>query len=161
MRDAAEGSACAMPLSGAGKGQMKIFGNKTCWKQHKDFILGAAAILFIYVFFHFAGIGCPIKFITGISCLGCGMTRAWLSLLRLNFATAFYYHPLFAVPPAAVGIYLLKSKINIKIYKIIMLTIIMAFIIIYIYRLLFTEGDIVVFEPQNNIIFRLIGHERK
>ncbi len=143
------------------EGQMKIFSDKTWLKQHKDFILGAAAILFIYVFFHFAGIGCPIKFVTGISCLGCGMTRAWLSLLRLDFTAAFYYHPLYALPPVALLVYLFKSKINIKIYKIIMLTIIMAFIIVYIYRLLFTEGDIVVFEPQNNIIFRLIGHERK
>lgn len=135
--------------------------DKAWLKRHKDLIWGAAAILFIYVAFHFAGIGCPIKFVTGISCLGCGMTRAWLSLLKLDFAAAFYYHPLYAVPPLAILVYLLKSKINIKIYKIIMLTIISAFIIIYLYRLLFTEGDIVVFEPQNNILFRLIGHERK
>lgn len=135
--------------------------DKAWLKRHKDLIWGAAAILFIYVVFHFAGIGCPIKFVTGISCLGCGMTRAWLSLMKLDFAAAFYYHPLYAVPPLAILVYLLKSKINIKIYKIIMLTIISAFIIIYLYRLLFTEGDIVVFEPQNNILFRLIGHERK
>lgn len=134
--------------------------DKAWLKRHKDLIWGAAAILFIYVVFHLAGIGCPIKFVTGISCLGCGMTRAWLSLLKLDFAAAFYYHPLYAVPPLAILVYLLKSKINIKIYKIIMLTIISAFIIIYLYRLLFTEGDIVVFEPQNNILFRLIRHER-
>lgn len=134
---------------------------KAWLKEHRDFICGAAAILFIYVVFHIVGIGCPIKFVTGISCLGCGMTRAWLSLLKLDFAAAFYYHPLYALPPVALLVYLLKSKINIKIYKIIMLTIISAFIIIYMYRLLFTEGDIVVFEPQNNILFRLIRHERK
>ena len=92
--------------------------DKAWLKRHKDLIWGAAAILFIYVVFHFAGIGCPIKFVTGISCLGCGMTRAWLSLLKLDFAAAFYYHPLYAVPPLAILVYLLKSKINIKIYKI-------------------------------------------
>lgn len=130
-------------------------------KQHKDLIYPMAAILLVYVFFHFAGIGCPIRFITGISCLGCGMTRAWISLLKLDFKAALYYHPLFALPPVALAVYLFKSKINIKIYKIIMLTMIIAFITIYLYRLIYTEGDIVVFEPQNNIIFRLLGHERK
>lgn len=130
-------------------------------KKYKDLFCLVGTIVFIYAIFDFVGIGCPIKFITGISCLGCGMTRAWLSLLRFDLAAAFYYHPLFAVPPVAVVVYFLKSKINIKIYKIIMLTIVIAFITIYLYRLIFTDGDIVVFEPQNNIIFRLLGHERK
>ena len=48
------------------------------------------------------GIGCPIKFLTGISCPGCGMTRAWLSALHLHFAEAFAYHPLFWLVPAVV-----------------------------------------------------------
>lgn len=129
--------------------------------QHKDFIYPAAVILFVYVVMHFIGIGCPIKFVTGISCMGCGMTRAWAALLRLDFAAAFYYHPLFMLPPVAVIVYLAKSKINLKIYKIIMLTMAMAFITIYVYRLVFTDGDIVVFEPKNSIIFRLIEHRRK
>lgn len=130
-------------------------------KQNKDMLYPTAVIALVYVFFHFVGIGCPIKFVTGISCPGCGMTRAWLSLLRLDFGAALHYHPLFALPPVALFFYLIKSKINIKIYKIIMLTMIIAFITMYLYRLIHTEGDIVVFEPQNNIIFRLLGHERK
>lgn len=130
-------------------------------KKHKDFIYPVVIIVFVYTIFHFVGIGCPIKFVTGISCLGCGMTRAWLSVLRFDLAAAFYYHPLFMLPPVAVIVYLAKSKINIKIYKIIMLTIVIAFITIYLYRLIFTDGDIVVFEPGNNIIFRLIENKRK
>lgn len=130
-------------------------------KNHKEAIGAAAAVLLVYVSFHIAGIGCPIKFITGISCLGCGMTRAWASLFRLDFGAALHYHPLFALPPVVVAVYLLKSKISIKFYKIFMLTTIIAFITIYLYRLICTEGDIVVFEPQNNIIFRLLGLKRK
>jgi len=38
---------------------------------------------------------CPFLFFLGIPCPGCGMTRALLSLLRLDFAAAFHYHPLF------------------------------------------------------------------
>lgn len=130
-------------------------------KKHKDLICLAATIVFIYAVMHFVGIGCPIKFVTGISCLGCGMTRAWLSVLKLDFSAAFYYHPLFMLPPVAAVVYLAKSKINLKIYKIIMLTIVIAFITMYLYRLIFTDGDIVVFEPGNNIIFRLLEYERK
>lgn len=130
-------------------------------KKHKDFIYPVVIIVFVYAIFHFVGIGCPIKFVTGISCLGCGMTRAWLSVLRFDFAAAFYYHPLYMLPPVAAIVYLAKSKINIKIYKIIMLTIVIAFITMYLYRLIFTDGDIVVFEPGNNIIFRLIENKRK
>lgn len=130
-------------------------------KKHKDLICLVGTIVFIYAVFHFLGIGCPIKFVTGISCLGCGMTRAWLSVLRLDLAAAFHYHPLFILPPVAAIVYFTKSKINLKIYKIIMLTIVIAFITIYLYRLIFTDGDIVVFEPGNNIIFRLFEHKRK
>lgn len=130
-------------------------------KKYKDTICLVGTIVFIYAIFDFVGIGCPIKFVTGISCLGCGMTRAWLSVLRLDFSSAFYFHPLFVLPPIAVILYLLKSKINIKIYKIFMLTMAMAFITIYLHRLIFADGDIVVFEPGNNIIFRLLEYERK
>ena len=51
---------------------------------------------------------------------------------------------------------LLKSKINIKFYKIFMFTMAGAFVIVYLYRMFIGTGDIVVFEPQNNILFRII-----
>ncbi len=37
---------------------------------------------------------CPILYYTGIPCPGCGMTRALLRLLILDFAGAAAYHPL-------------------------------------------------------------------
>ncbi|MCR5352830.1 MAG: DUF2752 domain-containing protein [Clostridiales bacterium] len=36
-----------------------------------------------------------IKYITGVSCPSCGMTRAYHCLFRFDFAGAFHYHPLF------------------------------------------------------------------
>lgn len=130
-------------------------------RRYKDWIYPAGVILLAYTVFHFVGIGCPIRFVSGISCPGCGMTRAWLAVLRLDFAVAFYYHPLFFLPPVALAVWFLKSKINLKIYKIIMLTMAALFITIYLLRLVLNGGEIVVFEPQNNIIFRLLRHERK
>ena len=42
---------------------------------------------------------CPIRFLTGIPCPGCGMSRAWLAVLQLDIAAAFSYHPMFWVLP--------------------------------------------------------------
>ena len=44
-------------------------------------------------------IPCVFRKLFGISCFGCGMTRALLSVLRFDFLSALKYHPLvFALP---------------------------------------------------------------
>lgn len=124
--------------------------------HRKELITSITAVVVLYVIIESFGVTCPIKYITGISCAGCGMSRAWIALLHFNIHDAFMYHPLFFLPPVAVIIMLMKSKINIKIYKIFIFTIAGAFVIVYLYRMFMGTGDIVVFEPQNNIIFRII-----
>lgn len=48
---------------------------------------------------------CPLRMLTGHDCPGCGLTRALLALLRLDFSAAAEYHPLiFLIVPE--GIYL-------------------------------------------------------
>ena len=54
-------------------------------------LLAVAGILLLDV-------GCVFRRITGIPCPGCGMTRAHLAALRLDFQAAFYYHPLWFLP---------------------------------------------------------------
>ena len=56
--------------------------------------------------------GCPFRFFFGISCPGCGMTRALLAALRLDFAAAFSYHPLFFLLPFFLLGYYLDPWIN-------------------------------------------------
>lgn len=121
-----------------------------------EVITSVAAVVVLYVILESFGVTCPIKYITGISCAGCGMSRAWIALLHFNIHEAFMYHPLFFQPPVVVIVMLLKSKINIKFYKIFMFTMVGAFVIVYLYRMFIGTGDIVVFEPQNNILFRII-----
>ena len=118
-----------------------------------EVITSVAAVVVLYVILESFGVTCPIKYITGISCAGCGMSRAWIALLHFNIHDAFMYHPLFFLPPVVVIVMLLKSKINIKIY---MFTIAGAFVIVYLYRMFIGDGNVVVFEPQNNIVFRII-----
>ena len=121
-----------------------------------EVITSVAAVVVLYVILESFGVTCPIKYITGISCAGCGMSRAWIALLHFSIHEAFMYHPLFFLPPVVVIVMLLKSKINIKFYKIFMFTMVGAFVIVYLYRMFIGTGDIVVFEPQNNILFRII-----
>lgn len=132
-------------------------GNAYKRKSHRiEVITSVAAVVMLYVILESFGVTCPIKYITGISCAGCGMSRAWIALLHFNIHEAFMYHPLFFLPPVVVIVMLLKSKINIKIYKIIIFTIIIMFAIVYMCRLIWSGDDVVVFEPQNNILFRII-----
>lgn len=133
-------------------------GNAYKRKSHRriEVITSVAVVVVLYVILESFGVTCPIKYITGISCAGCGMSRAWIALLHFNIHDAFMYHPLFFLPPVVVIVMLLKSKINIKIYKIIIFTIIIMFAIVYICRLIWSGDDVVVFEPENNILFRII-----
>ncbi len=39
------------------------------------------------------GIPCPIRTITGFQCPGCGITRMCVSLFKLDFRSAFNFHP--------------------------------------------------------------------
>lgn len=48
---------------------------------------------------HYLGISCPINAHLGIPCLTCGMTRATIAAMRLDFRSAFGYHPLFWTLP--------------------------------------------------------------
>ncbi|MEN6420524.1 MAG: DUF2752 domain-containing protein, partial [Smithella sp.] len=69
----------------------------------KDWISFLLIIIVFYCILHMLGIGCPIKFVTGIPCAGCGMSRALYCALKLDFHKAFHYHPLFPLPFVVVG----------------------------------------------------------
>ncbi|MCH5298573.1 MAG: DUF2752 domain-containing protein [Ruminococcus sp.] len=40
-------------------------------------------------------VSCPIRTMSGFPCISCGLSRAWLSALRLDFPAAFSFHPMF------------------------------------------------------------------
>lgn len=75
---------------------------------------------------------CLIRTIFGIPCPGCGLTRAWLSVFKLDLKSAFYYHPLFWTIPIMIGLAIFyKGKYRDKF----IIFFIFCFIIIYIIRL--------------------------
>jgi len=49
------------------------------------------------------GSACVFKSTMGIPCPGCGLSRAYMAGMRLDFETALFYHPLFwYLPPFAI-----------------------------------------------------------
>ena len=129
--------------------------NKEQIKKYLYLIISAGLLcLFLYL----TNIGCPIKFITGISCPGCGMTRALFSLLRLDVKSAVYYHPLVFVMPVIVIIILLRNKLGRRLFKIFTVFFIVLFIAVYICRMADAGNSIVQINVRNGLIGRILGH---
>ena len=127
-------------------------------KRYKSTLGAILAVALLYGIFYMVGIGCPIKYVTGISCGGCGMTRAYLSLLHLDLAGAFHYHPLFFLPPLFIVLIMEKKHLSPKVCSLLMFTIIAAFLIMYLLRLLDPEDTVVVFRPKEGLIYRIYSY---
>ena len=61
-----------------------------------------AAVVVLYI----SDIGCVVRYMTGIPCPGCGMSRACVSLLMLDFEKAFRYHPMVYALPIFIALYI-------------------------------------------------------
>ena len=79
-----------------------------------------------------------------------------MAVLRLDIKKAFYYHPLFFTPPLVLIIVALKKHINEKVYKFFIFTMVFLYATIYVIRLMDRTNDIVVFQPENSIVFRIL-----
>lgn len=121
----------------------------------KDRLLLMLYLAGIYLFFSLLHIGCPLKFITGISCPGCGMTRAYYSLLQLDINMAMHYHPLFVLAPLMVGLYLFDFYINPKLVKGLWSVLIIAFLSTYLFRLFLSQNDVVKIDIASGIMIKL------
>lgn len=118
-------------------------------------------IVALYILLHIVNIGCPIRFFTGISCAGCGMTRAWLSVLKLDFAEAFRFHPLFwTIPPGGI-FFIFRKRIPKKAAHFIMGGLIILFITVYIVRMLNPADTVVKIDFCNSIIWKILEKMRE
>ena len=100
----------------------------------KKNIAAVTGVLLLYFVLHITGIGCPIRYLTGVSCAGCGMTRAWISFAHMDWRDAFYYHPLLFWPVIAAILYLFRKRKKEKVYRIVWLTLIFMILIIYVVK---------------------------
>jgi hypothetical protein len=116
---------------------------------------GLLPIAAFYVVMEACGVTCPIRFLSGISCAGCGMSRAWLALLRLDLVSASYFHPLFWLPVPTALVLWCRDKIPKWIYRSILFCICAAFLIVYLLRLFNPSDNIVVFQPSQGVLYQI------
>lgn len=111
----------------------------------------AAAVVFLYL----TDIGCPLRFLTGICCAGCGMTRALLQVLQGHFAEAFHYHPLWITLPFIFGLILTGSKRSRRTNQTLLWSFSLLYLAVYAVRL--THGsDVVFFHPEEGFLLQII-----
>lgn len=131
---------------------------KLLQKINKDVLMAVFAVVAFYIVLSILGIGCPIKWVTGISCAGCGMTRSYLSLLHLDIKHAFIYHPLFwSVPLVLLFIVLhMVGRVSARTANCVKYLTAFLFVIVYVARLFDPEDTIVVAKIQEGLIWRAI-----
>lgn len=98
--------------------------------------------------------GCPIRYFLGVSCPGCGMTRAWIALLRLDFSGAFHFHPLFWTAPFIAAVFLFEDQIDFKKYRWLIVLAAALFFLVYIVRLIWFPSEIVSWNPSEGALYR-------
>ena len=131
--------------------------NKNSNVREPAILVAGLAIYCILVYF--LKIPCPVYFVTGISCPGCGMTRSLFSLLQFDLDKALYYHPLilfciFIFP--AIAILHIKKKYVAK--KVMVVIFIITFITTYLYRILILKTPVLHFSPENGIFVRVFNY---
>lgn len=124
-------------------------------KKLREWLCLIIAIAIIMFFLDVTGIGCPILFLTGIPCMGCGMTRACLALLRLDFAAALSFHPLCFLLPVFLVIFLVKNKISKKILNCFIAVFIILFIVVYLVRLSDPMDTIIKINLSDGFFYRI------
>ena len=128
----------------------------TLIKKYKYQLITAFAFLLYVAFAYLFKIPCPIKYLSGVSCLGCGMTRACASLLRLDFATAFYYHPMVFVFPVFLLLMIVYSvKKKKRAFYITLSLCTVAFALTYLYRIVY-NSDVISINIADGIIYKRI-----
>jgi len=124
------------------------------WRRHKDalgFILFIGLYCAVTWVLH---IPSPILWCTGVSCPGCGITRAALALCRLDVGMALYYNPsVFVVGIAAVLLIVFRTSRPVK--KRIIYIAAFLMLAIYIYRMAVLHAPVLQFEPAEGIVPRI------
>ena len=127
-------------------------------KKYKTGVIVFFVSLIIMFLSYFGFYKCPFKYIFGISCPFCGMTRAFYSLFSLKIHKSFYYHalwPLFLISLLTYFILKIKKvKINKKLENGIMILIALTFLTYYIIRNI-TGSPVVKVEFGKSLIYKI------
>lgn len=104
---------------------------------------------------------CPLVILTGFPCPGCGLTRAGVAVLHLDFARAWKIHPFIFPIIILAGIFvteryiLQKKKMNIS--KWFAIAVMTGMIVFYIFRMLTMFPDVPPMTYYyHNILYRIL-----
>lgn len=100
--------------------------------------------------------GCPFRFFTGISCPGCGMSRAVLALLKLDIGLAIEMHPLVFLLPVAAAVYFLRKRIPKKAMTALCVTALVLLTAVYIVRLN-GQSNVVYADFESGLIYKFFS----
>lgn len=128
------------------------------WNAYRESILLLACLGLLVAGMYLLHIPCPIKLVTGISCPGCGMTRAYVSLLRLDPRAAFSYHPLWPLLPVLLLVLpILRKKKKERAFRITVWGFVAAMLGVYLIRMLLLQDPVLSFSPADGLIGRAVS----
>lgn len=104
-------------------------------KEYSNNLKTLSVFLIVALFVSILNVGCLSRFLFHLPCPFCGTSRAIISFLQLDFASAFYYHPLFFLFPVFV-FFLIDYMNHNRGFKIVLLLTIL-YLLTFILRLLF------------------------
>lgn len=115
-------------------------------------LIAAAGLVFFY--------HCPFRYFFGISCPGCGMTRALLAAVFSDFETAFSYHPLFPML-IPVGVYIVLyvffgMRVPSRRQNAYLILIAVVMILVYILRLI-SGAPVVTPNPESGLVAQILS----
>ena len=116
---------------------------------------GARFVLLALVLLFLLDYGCVFKNFFGIPCPGCGMTRAHLAALRLDWKEAFSFHPLwpFALPLVGLNFFLRGES---SILRKCNLVFVILFVGVYLVRMVLLFPDTPPMEYNEDCLVRRI-----
>lgn len=102
---------------------------------------------------------CPVWLLFGVPCPGCGITRAYLTLLKGDVAGAFAWNPMF-LPAGLAFLYvihrgLLPLKLGKRAEVILGILILTGMIGVYLYRLITGSGPIQP-DPASGLVEKIL-----
>ena len=125
---------------------------KRLWNDYKSYIIGFLVLIAVVVFFWIFNIPCPTKRLIGMSCPGCGLSRAYFSVFKLNFRQAFWFHPLWPLMPLGmIAAIVLCIKNKLRTAATLLFCIFGIFITVWIIRILLGDS-VVAFDVQNSLL---------
>ncbi len=125
-------------------------------KKYRIYIFYSIIIIALFAIMLILKLPCPIKHITGVSCAGCGMTRAFTAAIHLDLVSAFHYHPLWiTVLPIIAALIILYKKNKMQAYNLILYCTAILFLGVWVFRLA-SSSDIVTIDFDNSAISRTI-----